>query len=183
VALGLYTTLRTMFRKPVTVQYPSERMPVAPRFHGPPGLLWDAAVSEPVCTGCQICARECPCECISVTMRDNPKFATGESKRKKIVDWYSIDLGLCSYCDICVEVCPFDALIMTPYYETATYTREGFIANKEMLIELTTRLEPAALEQALISQDINPYKEEEKKPVAARAATPKAADIEPDSGE
>src|SRR5439155_15868181 len=132
--------------------------------HGPPGLLWDVAVGEPVCTGCQICARECPCECISVTMQDNSKFAAGESKRRKIVDWYSIDLGLCSYCDICVEVCPFDALVMTPHYETATYTREGFIANKERLIELTTMLEPAILQQALVSQNINPYREEKENP-------------------
>lgn len=175
VALGLATTFRTMFRKPVTVQYPSEHMPVSARFHGPPGLIWDSAVGEPVCTGCQICARECPCECISVTMQDNPKFAAGESKRRKIVDWYAIDLGLCSYCDICVEVCPFDALVMTPHYETAVYERAGFIANKEKLIALTTVLEPAVLQLAMASQNINPFKEEERPSRAAPSRDPKPA--------
>ena len=31
---GFGVTFRTMFRKPVTEQYPFEKIPTAPRFHG-----------------------------------------------------------------------------------------------------------------------------------------------------
>ncbi len=49
---------------------------------------------------------------MTVTMRDNPKFKTGESKRRKIVDTFWIDYGRCMRCNICVEVCNFDAIAM-----------------------------------------------------------------------
>ena len=48
------------------------------------------------CTGCMVCARKCPQQCIS-----------GE-KRKP----HTIDTERCIRCGICREVCPFDAVIV-----------------------------------------------------------------------
>ncbi len=74
---GLLVTLATMMRKPVTAQYPKEHLPIAPRFMGFPALTWDYGVGEPFCTGCMVCIRNCPTQCMSATMKDNPLRAEG----------------------------------------------------------------------------------------------------------
>ncbi len=121
VLKGLVTTWKTHWRAPVTVQYPDERLPLQPRFMGFPGLMWDQEHDEPFCTGCQVCMRYCPTDCMFVTMKDNPKFATGESKRRKIVEDFTINLSRCISCSICVEVCNFEAIEMTHHHERAGY--------------------------------------------------------------
>ena len=85
---GLIVTITTALRRPVTAQYPdpSKRIPVAKAYMGFPALTFDSEVREPYCTGCMVCIRECPTQCMSATMQDNPLNATGESRRKKIVD-------------------------------------------------------------------------------------------------
>jgi NADH:ubiquinone oxidoreductase subunit F (NADH-binding)/(2Fe-2S) ferredoxin len=49
------------------------------------------------CTGCTLCAKECPTEAIS-----------GEPKEP-----YTIDVSKCTKCGICYEVCRFDAVVKT----------------------------------------------------------------------
>ena len=121
VLKGLVQTWKTLWRAPVTVQYPDERLPLQPRYMGFPALIWDDAVGEPFCTGCQVCMRYCPTQCMFVTMKDNPKQAAGESKRRKIVDAFTIDQSRCITCSICVEVCNFDAIEMSHQHEQAGY--------------------------------------------------------------
>ena len=82
---GLLITLRTTLRRPVTAQYPKKHLPVQDRFMGFPALTWDEDVGEPYCVGCMVCIRECPTQCMSATMVDNPLFADKQSKRRKIV--------------------------------------------------------------------------------------------------
>ena len=99
-------------RKPVTIQYPTQHRKVPERDRAFPILLYDFGIDEPFCTGCHACERACPVECMTVTMKDNPKFAEGKSKRRKIIDEFFIDYGRCMRCNICVEVCNFDAIAM-----------------------------------------------------------------------
>ena len=82
---GMVMTLITSLRTPVTAQYPDVRMPVEERRMGFPMLLWDDSIVEPYCTGCMVCVRECPTQCMSATMTDNPKHAEGVSHRRKII--------------------------------------------------------------------------------------------------
>ena len=125
---GLAVTIATVFRKPITVQYPDGdppakllgqkpksrvHLPLSSRYMGFPVLLWDDGVDEPACTGCMVCMRYCPTECMTVTMKDNPLFAEGKSKRKKIVDNFEIRMERCILCAICVEVCNFEAIAMS----------------------------------------------------------------------
>ena len=132
---GLKVTLKTALRKPVTDQYPDpeQRHQVAPRYMGFPALLWDYDVPEPYCTGCMVCIRACPTQCMSAEMMDNPKHADATSRRRKIVDTFEINLGRCILCGICVDVCNFDAIEMSHEHELSKYERNG---NRVDLMEL-----------------------------------------------
>ena len=85
---GLKVTLRTARRKPVTAQYPEpdKRQEVQDRYMGFPALTWDAEIAEPYCTGCMVCIRNCPTQCMTAEMKDNPLNAEGKSSRRKIID-------------------------------------------------------------------------------------------------
>ena len=105
-----------------------------------PVLLWDFDVDEPFCTGCHACERACPVECMTATMMDNPKYAEGTSKRKKILDEFYIDYGRCMRCNICVEVCNFDAIAMNNTWsghELSTFDRKDLILDTDQLMVLS----------------------------------------------
>ena len=133
---GLKVTLATFFRKPVTYQYPKEHKPIEPRFMGFPVLTWDEKVGEPYCTGCMVCVRYCPTQCMTAVMKDNPLRAEGKSTRRKIVDSFEINLARCILCGICVDVCNFDAIEMSHEHELSKYARNGNRVGLEKLLEM-----------------------------------------------
>ena len=143
VLKGMLITLRTSLRKPVTAQYPKEHLPVAPRWMGFPVLTWDAQVEEPYCTGCMVCIRYCPTECMSATMKDNPLHAEGKSKRRKIIDKFEINYGRCIVCGICVDVCNFDAIEMSHEHELSVFARDDNRADLDRLLQLGTEYQQA----------------------------------------
>ncbi len=112
VLKGLSVTLSTALRRPVTVQYPEKKHDLPPRGRSFPVLLWDFDHDEPYCTGCMLCVRNCPVECMTAVMRDNPNYALGLSNRRKGIEKFWIDYGRCMRCNICVEVCNFEAIAM-----------------------------------------------------------------------
>ncbi|KAA0227417.1 4Fe-4S dicluster domain-containing protein, partial [bacterium] len=109
---GLATTLSTAFRRPVTVQFPEVKHELPVRQRSFPVLTWDFDHDEPFCTGCMVCVRNCPVECMTAVMQDNPKYALGQSNRRKGIEKFWIDYGRCIRCNICVEVCNFEAIVM-----------------------------------------------------------------------
>ncbi|MGH2703967.1 MAG: NuoI/complex I 23 kDa subunit family protein [Actinomycetota bacterium] len=115
---GLGITLRHLFSRSVTIQYPDEKSLLPARSRGV------IALKEENCTVCMLCSRECPDWCIYIEAhkeRREPKEPGKRAKAYNILDRFAIDYALCMYCGICVEVCPYDALFWSPEYEYAEY--------------------------------------------------------------
>ena len=137
---GLVVTLKSTRRRPVTAEYPEpdKRLVVADRYMGFPALTWDYDVSEPYCTGCMVCVRDCPTQCMSAKMQDNPLHTKEKSKRRKIIDEFEINLGRCILCGICVDVCNFDAIEMSHDHERSKYERDGNRVDLQQLLKMGT---------------------------------------------
>jgi NADH-quinone oxidoreductase subunit I len=133
---ALAVTLSTMGRRKVTAEYPKEHLPIDERYMGFPALLWDSARDEPFCTGCMVCVRYCPTQCMSAEMKDNTKFASGDSHRRKIIDTFEINLNRCILCGICVDVCNFDAIEMSHEHELAGRGRNDQRVDLGQLLEM-----------------------------------------------
>lgn len=125
VIKGHRITLRNLFRKKVTDQYPHRHHPER-EWHPRPGYRGDFALlsdeSRPGgtrCIGCNACANICPTGCIHIT-------AEGKGKERHPEQFY-LDAGLCMYCWLCVETCPVGALTTTRDYHNVEYTPEKLI--------------------------------------------------------
>lgn len=111
IGQGLSVTFDHMHRRPITVQYPYEKLIPSERFRGRIHFEFDKCIS------CEVCVRVCPINLPVVDWEFNK-----ETKKKKL-NHYSIDFGVCIFCGNCVEYCPTNCLSMTEEYELATYDR------------------------------------------------------------
>ena len=129
---GFGVTFSHMFKKVVTEEYPEQRKPVAPRYHGrhilnrhPDGLE--------KCVGCELCAWACPADAIYVEGADNTeqeRYSPGE----RYASVYQINYARCIFCGLCIEACPTRSLTMSNEYELARDNRQDLIFTKEQLL-------------------------------------------------
>jgi NADH-quinone oxidoreductase chain I len=129
---GFGVTFSTMFKKPHTEQYPEQKVPTAPRYHGRHQLNRYADGLEK-CIGCELCAWSCPADAIYVEGADNTeeeRYSPGERYGRV----YQINYLRCIGCGLCIEACPTRALTMTNDYELADDNRADLIYDKDRLL-------------------------------------------------
>ena len=133
---GFGVTFSTMFRKVITEEYPEEKRPTQPRFHGRHQLNRHPDGLEK-CVGCELCAWACPADAILVEGANNDdseggagRFSPGERYGRV----YQINYLRCIFCGLCIEACPTRALTMTNEYELADDNRADLIYEKSDLL-------------------------------------------------
>ncbi len=103
LVVGMSVTLRYFFKKPVTVIYPKERIPIK-RFKGPISFVVDEKTGDHLCISCNACIKVCPSRCMSL---ESGKSAIDG---KRVLTDFKVNYILCSLCSLCIDVCPTDAL-------------------------------------------------------------------------
>jgi formate hydrogenlyase subunit 6/NADH:ubiquinone oxidoreductase subunit I len=104
--------LRSLVKEPVTELYPIEHRETPDRVRGK--LHWDPEK----CTGCSLCAKECPANAIDMIVIDK--------KAKQFVMRYYVDR--CIYCGQCVQNCRFDCVDLSKdEWELASETLDPYL--------------------------------------------------------
>jgi NADH-quinone oxidoreductase subunit I len=135
VGRAMGVTLRNLFRRPVTVQYPTVKRLYPDRFRGILALTYDPATGEENCIGCRLCEYICPPQVIKVEML--------KSEKRNFAKVFTLELYSCEFCELCVQVCPTDAIIMLKTFDLATADRREFLLDKDRLHALGLLHEPS----------------------------------------
>ncbi|MGC9181633.1 4Fe-4S binding protein [Thermogladius sp.] len=106
----LPAVVRSLLGRPSTVQYPYVKTEVEAAYRG----RHYADLKK--CTGCSLCAIECPADAIAMTQIPAHLEAPKSNPRRV---YPKIDYGRCVFCYRCVTVCPFDAYVTTNFYGMA----------------------------------------------------------------
>ena len=129
---GMWTTLRELVQKPVTIQYPEEKRPVRQRFKGRHYLQrYENGLEK--CIGCSLCSAACPADAIFVESAENTddeRYSPGERYARV----YEINMLRCIFCGYCEDACPTEAIVLGDNYEMSFLDRRDAIYDKSMLI-------------------------------------------------
>lgn len=161
VLVGMGVTLKHLFMRNVTVQYPDVHpLEQAGTSKMPENARNRLKLESDICNGCNSCVRACPVSCIDLeTIKvakddpEEPKLADGKP-RKLWVSKYDIDFAKCCFCNLCCNACPTEAIHATTEFEYSTHDREELIYH---------------------FSDMSPEKVADKKNLAAEAAKKAAA--------
>lgn len=123
---GMGITLRYFFKRPVTVIYPKQRIPMK-RFKGPIAFVVDTPEknSDHKCIACNACIKTCPSRCMSLVAKKSAVDG------KRVLTDFKVNYMLCSLCSLCIDVCPTDALKHDdPNYDMVS------LAQKDLVMDL-----------------------------------------------
>jgi NADH-quinone oxidoreductase subunit I len=126
VVVGMKITIKHLFTRSATVQYPTVKMKIPERARN---RLY---VNMDDCIGCNQCSIACPVDCITLeTIKSTPDVDLGltsnNTKKRLYVPRFDIDIAKCCYCGLCVWPCPTECIVMTDVYEFSEYDRKNLI--------------------------------------------------------
>jgi NADH-quinone oxidoreductase subunit I len=126
VVVGMRITIKHLFTRSATVQYPTVKMKIPERARN---RLY---VNIDDCIGCDQCSMACPVDCITIdTIKSTPDVDLGltskNTKKRLYVPRFDIDIAKCCYCGLCVWPCPTECIVMTDVYEFSEYDRKNLI--------------------------------------------------------
>jgi len=105
--------LKNIFKKPITVMFPQESIPI------PDGYRGEHEHDRFKCISCGLCAMICPNKAIEMVQ-------TKEGKK-----YPEIDIGKCCFCGLCQDICPTSALKLTKNIPHATDNPASLIKKPE----------------------------------------------------
>ena len=130
--IGFATTLKHLFKKPITVNYPEQKFPMFPKFRGKQVLMRDENGLEK-CVACDLCSVACPADAIYLEAAENDGTVQAGPRYAKT---YQIHKTRCIFCGMCEEACPVDAIELTPEYDVVGLTRQEMVFDKEKLLNV-----------------------------------------------
>ncbi|MEP7264374.1 MAG: NADH-quinone oxidoreductase subunit I [Bacteroidota bacterium] len=134
---GLLITIRHLFKKKATIQYPEVKREFAPVWRGWHVLKRDEQGREN-CTACGLCAVACPAEAITMTAAERKPGEEKLYREEKYASIYEINMLRCIFCGLCEEACPKEAIFLTDRLVPSDLLRSDFIFGKDKLVEGVT---------------------------------------------
>ena len=131
VIRGLILTMKFLFRKKTTLEYPEVKHDFPVGYRGVPRLIRAQDGSER-CVACKLCEVVCPPVAIYIEAEEAPNPEVKE-RRPKV---FQIDFGRCINCGFCEEACPVEAIEMSQSVEIVGYTRAELVYQKEALLDI-----------------------------------------------
>jgi NADH-quinone oxidoreductase subunit I len=123
---GYAMTLRQLFRRPLTIQYPEQRRTLPARSRARIVLTRDPQ-GEERCVACYLCSAACPVDCISMQSEER-----ADGRRRAA--WFRINFARCIFCGFCEEACPTLAIQLSSDFEMASNDWLSLVAEKEDLL-------------------------------------------------
>src|SRR5450830_969677 len=169
VGSAMRITFLNLFRKPVTVHYPTITRPVTDRFRGLLALTYDKETGAENCIGCRLCEFICPPAVIKVEMQ--------KGEGRNYAKSFTLELYACEFCELCVQVCPTDAIVMMKSFDLCTADRREMLLDKDRLHAIGFQHEAAwATGNRLRDMQAPPKKTTSATPAPAEDPKPAAAE-------
>jgi len=124
---GLALTLSRCFSKPITTQYPEEKIPPGQRWRGI-HYFEKNEKGKTKCVACGLCMVVCPSQCITIETAEDE-----EGKRYPLT--YELDASRCIFCGYCEEACPVGAIFLGKTCEWVEAERGPLLMDTEKLLE------------------------------------------------
>lgn len=126
----LKEALKNLFKKPVTINYPGEKIKTAPKYRG--RIIFDSSK----CVGCGMCMRVCSPQAITKTVKD-----VDEGQEITM----TFDLGSCTFCSMCADFCARKSITLTEDCEIVVTDKNDLIVQGSFIKKAPPKPTPEQL--------------------------------------